>query len=226
MTAIRPAATVVLLRDRVNGLEVLLLRRHSDLAFAGGMWVFPGGRLDDADYAGDADDVMAAARRAAVRETREEAGLVISEERLRYFSHWTTPEGEVKRYATWFFIASTDTTDEVRVDGAEIDLHRWTAPADALVAYRNKTISMLPPTFITLTELATCNTAAEAIEMYRSRPIVEILPKFVRSEQGPCVLYQGDAGYSDGDPLKPGARHRCWLRDDGWHYESDFSQAG
>lgn len=226
MTAIRPAATVVLLRDRANGLEVLLLRRHSELEFAGGMWVFPGGRLDAADYGDDADDVMAAARRAAVRETREEAGLIVAEERLRYFSHWTTPEGETKRYATWFFIAAIDTTDEVQVDGGEIDEHRWSTPKDALAAYRNQTIAMLPPTFITLTELATCHTAAEAMAMYRSRPVLEILPKFVRSELGPCVLYQGDAGYADGDPAKPGARHRCWLREDGWHYESDLPEAG
>lgn len=225
MTAIRPAATVVLLRDRVNGLEVLLLRRHGALEFAAGMWVFPGGRLDAADYADDPDDVMAAALRAAVRETREEAGLVVAPEQMRYFSHWTTPEGEVKRYATWFFIAAIDTTDEVRVDGGEIDEHRWTTPADALAAYRNKTIEMLPPTFITLSELATCRTAADALAMYGSRPVVEILPKFVQSEQGPCVLYQGDAGYADADPRKPGARHRCWLREDGWHFECDQSLA-
>lgn len=225
MTAIRPAATVVLLRDRANGLEVLLLRRHSALEFAGGMWVYPGGRLDDADYAGNPDDVMAAARRAAVRETHEEAGLVVAEEQLRYFTHWTTPEGETKRYATWFFIAAVDAVGDVQVDGGEIDDHRWIAPADALAAYRRKAIAMMPPTYITLTELATCRTAAEALAMYRSRPVLEILPKFVRSEQGPCVLYQGDAGYAEADPHKPGSRHRCWLRDDGWHYESDFPQA-
>jgi 8-oxo-dGTP pyrophosphatase MutT (NUDIX family) len=226
MTAIRPAATVVLLRDRANGLEVLMLRRHTALDFAAGMWVFPGGRLDDADYGDDTGDVMAAARRAAVRETREEAGLIVREDALRYFSHWTTPEGEVKRYATWFFIAAIDTADEVQVDGVEIDLHRWVRPADALLAYRNRTIEMLPPTFITLTELATCQTAADALVMYRSRPILEILPKFVHSAQGPCVLYQGDAGYVAADPSQPGARNRCWLREDGWHYECDLSRAG
>jgi 8-oxo-dGTP pyrophosphatase MutT (NUDIX family) len=45
-----PAATVVLLRDAAGGLETLMLRRNSKLAFAGGAWVFPGGRIDPEDY--------------------------------------------------------------------------------------------------------------------------------------------------------------------------------
>jgi 8-oxo-dGTP pyrophosphatase MutT (NUDIX family) len=224
MTAIRPAATVVLLRDRPTGLEVLLLRRHAALEFAGGMWVFPGGRLDAVDYAGDPGDVLAAARRAAVRETREEAGLDVGAADLHYFVHWTTPEGEVKRYATWFFVAALDTIDEVQVDGGEIDQHRWVRPQDALDAYRGKTIDMLPPTFIALTELATCRSAAQAVAMYQARPIEEITPKFVRTDQLTCVLYEGDAGYAEADPHRPGTRNRCWLATDGWHYERDLAR--
>jgi len=48
---IRHAATVVLLREGGEGLEVLLTRRSAQLEFMGGVWVFPGGRLDDADFA-------------------------------------------------------------------------------------------------------------------------------------------------------------------------------
>ena len=45
MSDTHDAATVVLLRDGAGGLETLLLRRNSRIAF-GGMWVFPGGRVD------------------------------------------------------------------------------------------------------------------------------------------------------------------------------------
>ncbi|HSH45931.1 MAG TPA: NUDIX domain-containing protein [Longimicrobiales bacterium] len=45
----RPAATVVLLRNGVTGLEVLLMRRHRSSGFVPGAWVFPGGRVDLAD---------------------------------------------------------------------------------------------------------------------------------------------------------------------------------
>jgi 8-oxo-dGTP pyrophosphatase MutT (NUDIX family) len=48
---IRHAATVVLLREEGSRLEVLLTRRAAQLAFMGDVWVFPGGRLDDADLA-------------------------------------------------------------------------------------------------------------------------------------------------------------------------------
>ena len=44
------AATVILVRDGAEGLETLMLRRNSKLEFVGGMWVFPGGRLDPEDW--------------------------------------------------------------------------------------------------------------------------------------------------------------------------------
>jgi len=71
-----PAATVVLLRDAPGGVETLMVRRSSKLEFAGGMWVFPGGRVDPDDIPADGD-VIEAARHAAVREALEEADLVV-----------------------------------------------------------------------------------------------------------------------------------------------------
>ena len=75
-----PAATVLLLKDTESGPEVLMLHKTSKIAF-GGMWVFPGGKIDQADY-GDPDDHDSAARTAAARETHEEAGIVIPEDTL------------------------------------------------------------------------------------------------------------------------------------------------
>ncbi len=89
---VRDAATVVLLRDGADGLETWLLTRVTQMAFAAGMTVFPGGRVDDADAALPmAGDVAAVAARlgcpdelaralvgAAVRETFEETGVLLS----------------------------------------------------------------------------------------------------------------------------------------------------
>src|SRR5262245_65278263 len=102
------AATVVLLRDGASGLETLMLRKNSRLAF-GGMWVFPGGRIDDADRVADADELAAAAN-AAVREAAEEAGLVVPPSGLIPFSHWTPPLMAPKRFLTWFFLAPAPET--------------------------------------------------------------------------------------------------------------------
>ena len=90
----RDAATVALLRDGPQGLEVYLLRRVRAMAFAGGMHVFPGGAVDPADaepggWAGPPPSAFAAALgcdeplaralvRAAVRETFEESGVLLA----------------------------------------------------------------------------------------------------------------------------------------------------
>ena len=46
---VRDAATVMVVRDGAGGLEVFMLRRTLDAVFAGGLYVFPGGAVDDAD---------------------------------------------------------------------------------------------------------------------------------------------------------------------------------
>ncbi|HUD90793.1 NUDIX domain-containing protein [Sphingobium sp.] len=80
----RPAATVVIVRDRPGQQpELLMMERASTMAFAAGALVFPGGAVDEADNAlaarigGGLDVEEAAARIAAIRETIEEAGLGI-----------------------------------------------------------------------------------------------------------------------------------------------------
>jgi len=79
-----PAATVVVFRRSPTGgpPEILMITRHRAMSFAGGMAVFPGGRVDPADRdladALGAEDCDEAAHRvAAIRETLEETGLVI-----------------------------------------------------------------------------------------------------------------------------------------------------
>lgn len=221
MGAIRSAATVVLLRECAGRLETLLLRRNAAVQFAGGLWVFPGGAIDATDFDGDVD-IMVAAKRAAIREAREETGLDIANCALQFFAHWTTPEHSVKRYATWFFVTTLANGDaDVVVDGGEIVTYRWIDPNHAIALHRAGELEMMPPTFIALSELATCNSVQDVEVMYRDRPVVEILPKFVVSETGTVALYQRDSGYESGDANAVGKRHRSHRAADGWHYEFD-----
>lgn len=92
----RDAATVVLVRDvPSSGIEVYLLRRVASMAFAAGMYVFPGGSVDprdadvELDWAGpraadwtgrlSASEKLARALVcAAVRETFEESGVLLA----------------------------------------------------------------------------------------------------------------------------------------------------
>lgn len=220
MSEIRPAATVVLVRDSQSGLETLLLRRNSRLEFAGGSWVFPGGRVDEEDrHSGDGEHD--AARRAAVRETLEEAGLDVALDSLCYFAHWTAPEQAPKRYATWFFVSDVFSSMEVTVDGSEIVDHLWVSPGEAIQKHHNGQIELMPPTFITLEELSACADVRAAMDMYRDRKVVPMMPKMGKAQGGVCMLYPGDAGYETADAELPGSRHRFWMLKSGWRYERD-----
>ncbi len=78
-TELIPAATVLVLQDGTDGLEVLMLRKNSKIA-SGGMRVFPGGRIDNEDTVRGADgqpDELATAARAAVREAAEAARIAV-----------------------------------------------------------------------------------------------------------------------------------------------------
>lgn len=96
---IRPAATVMLVRDVVEGsrgIEVFMLQRTLQAVFGGGMYVFPGGRLDDVDGGAAMEvvcDGLGDARAsellqiesgglaywvAAIRECFEEAGVLLA----------------------------------------------------------------------------------------------------------------------------------------------------
>lgn len=79
-----PAATLVIMRPSADGGpdEILMVKRATNMAFAAGAVVFPGGRVDPDDYLvarrhGFADEAEGAARVAALRETLEETGLAV-----------------------------------------------------------------------------------------------------------------------------------------------------
>jgi 8-oxo-dGTP pyrophosphatase MutT (NUDIX family) len=220
---IRPAATVIIVRDALlNGartLEVLLVQRASELAFHGGAWVFPGGGVDAEDRR--AGDELTAARRAAVRETLEEAGIALSTELLTPFSHWTTPEERSRRFATWFFLAEIEPHLACVVDGSEICAHRWYQPDQALAARERGEIDLPPPTYVTLSVLARCTSAADALALARAGQPPVFLPRPHPIEGGLVSLFPGDAAYAGGSLEQPGPRHRLWMLESGYRYERE-----
>ena len=81
-----PAATVLLLRDGANGLEVLMTRRSMTASFVPGAYVFPGGGIDALDAASHGQaarrpsqsDVHLTEAIAAIRESFEELGVLLA----------------------------------------------------------------------------------------------------------------------------------------------------
>jgi len=219
MSEMVEAATVILLRDGEQGLETLMLRRNSKLAFAGGMWVFPGGRVDPGDRTGLAiDDEIGAARRAAVREALEETGLAIVEDDLVTFSHWTPPDVAAKRFLTWFFVARAP-LGEVSIDLGEIHEQAWMSPADAMRRRNALEIELLPPTWVTLERLAGFGDVAGALTACRDCTPERFATRIASVPGGGLTIWQGDAAYESGDPDTAGPRHRLWMMPDGWRYE-------
>lgn len=215
-----PAATVVLLRDSADGLETLMLHRSSKGAF-GGMWVFPGGRVEDVDRRPDDADDEAAARRAAVREAEEECALSVHADDVVPFSHWTPPAVTPRRYATWFFLARA-ADGEVTVDGAEIHDHRWLTPREVLDRRDRGEVDLAPPTWVTLSDLADLPTVDVALAMAAARqPIPHYETRWREVDGGAVAMWFGDAGYEEGDADAAGPRHRLWMTEGGWRYERD-----
>ena len=98
----RPAATILLLRDGPEGVEVFMVVRHQAIDFAGGALVFPGGRVEESDQElaerpedcpnPDRLGVEALAFRvAAIRETFEECGVLLAR-----------PRGSAELYASGY----------------------------------------------------------------------------------------------------------------------------
>ena len=162
------AATVAVLRPAAPGFEVLLLGRTRTMDFAPGAHVFPGGSVDPSD-----DGVEGA----AVRETFEECGLRLRAEDLVPWSRWITPEAAPRRYDTWFFVAAVPAGQSVAIGAAESDVAEWLRPALALDAARAGRITLLPPTAVTLAELASFASVAEVLA--ECRPVDARMPVVV-----------------------------------------------
>lgn len=205
--SLRDATTVILLRERET-LETYLMRRASTMAFAAGMHVFPGGRVDEVDLAPDlpwVNRTIDGARMTAsialsrglivcaVRELFEETGVLLAVDAdgntpredsawesdrlsingssgalgpilrrrglrldpqlLPLWTHWVTPEVESRRYDVRFFVAAVPPGQQARDVSGEADDVRWIPPADALAAYGQGSLPMLPPTVATLADL-------------------------------------------------------------------------
>ena len=167
----RDAATVVVLRDRAGsvhkaGVEVYLVKRSRAVDFMAGAHVFPGGRLDKADSSLTA---------CAVRETFEEAGLVLDPATLVPWVRWITPEISPKRFDARFFLARAPEGQEPKVDGYEATEGLWIDPVAALRRWEEGGMLLAPAT-------------AKSVEMLTSFPTVDAALAAAASRQPPVAM--------------------------------------
>lgn len=215
------AATVILVRDAAGGLEVLLLRRDTSLAFAAGAWVFPGGRVDPADIDRADGDLTRAEELAAIRECQEEAGLELAPGNLVRWSHWTPPDQQQRRrFSTAFFVAAAPDGDVV-IDDGEIRAHQWITPADALVAHGAGELPLSPPTYITLVQLGVHTEIDAVIQHARTSAAEHFSTRIAMDGNDVLAIYHGDVAYESGDIAIEGPQHRLVMHDGPWTYRRD-----
>ena len=213
-----PAATIVLVRDRSDGdSQVLMLRKNSKIAF-GGMWVFPGGKIDDEDYQGK-ENLEQAARNAAVREAEEEAGLKLAAQDMQPFSHWTPPASTPVRFATWFFVGAVEKSQDIQVDDGEIKEFDWLTPSVALDRHRDGEIDLASPTWVTLFHLQRLGHSVAMLDYARNAELRKYETHLSKGADGVRVaMWSGDGGYNDYNADATGQKHRLVMKPGGFDF--------
>ncbi len=154
--------------------------------------------LLSADRARRLADLHGEARRAGqvpLAELVVRERLELACELLVPFAHWITPEPLRRRFDTWFFLAPTPADQAARHDGSETVGSRWMSPREALAECEAGRRTMMFPTRLNLGKLARHERVAEALEAARRTPVVTVLPRIERREEGTRVCIPAEAGY-------------------------------
>lgn len=233
---IRTAATVLLVRDAAEGLQVFLLGRVVGMPFAGGMTAFPGGGVDQGDdaaitlagpddswWADRLDTEPAVARSvvvAAARELFEETGVLLAEpepqdavrledlaahrlsladllggrtlrsDLLRPWARWVTPQGQPRRYDTFFLLAALPAGQQATLMTTEAHVGSWRTPVSVLAAGQRGELALLPPTVAMLEELGDIPTVARALA--QQRRVHAVSPEVISAAGEPLRVRVGD----------------------------------
>ncbi len=199
----RPAATVIVLRPG-EPFEFLLLRRNDKVAFMAGSYVFPGGRVDPADHPAEGAALPppsfadlsqaeeAAYRQAAVRELMEEANVSIAPADLAPLAHWVTPEIEIRRYDTRFFLARMPAGQDPRHDEGEMTALEWMSPKAAIARFERRELLLPPPTWTTIRQLEKLASIDEVFAWARQRKVARVMPGFIKTDTVTMLTLPGD----------------------------------
>jgi len=120
-------------------------------------------------------------------------GLVLRADLVRPWSHWITPEAEPRRYDTRFFVAALPEGQIADGITTEASHAEWQRPQDAIAEWRNGIRTLLPPTWVTLTELDSCGDVAGVLAA--ERKIAPVMPTIVDDGAGLRLSFPGDEDY-------------------------------
>jgi 8-oxo-dGTP pyrophosphatase MutT (NUDIX family) len=185
---IRQAASMIVVRDGDDGVEMLVLERGASSRFLASYVVFPGGSVDPVDtdlalrWFADGGE---AARAAAVRELVEEAGIALTAagvvsagdprsldevhdappgtHLMPELCHWVAPKDVPVRFDARYYAALAPAGIEPVPDGAEAAAAWWTTPRRVLQEWERGERKLYWPTWFTVTRLDECRDVDEML---------------------------------------------------------------
>jgi 8-oxo-dGTP pyrophosphatase MutT (NUDIX family) len=146
-------------------------------------------------------DRLAAARRELLEgritfaDIIRRAHLHLALDELAYFAHWVTPEIEIRRFDTRFFIARAPEGQSPIHDQGETTHSEWVEPAVAIEHCRAGVISLPPPTWTTLQTLARFDSVDAVFDWALQKPIPRVQPRFEKRGNQTLLFYPGDPLY-------------------------------
>lgn len=155
----------------------------------------------------EADRVALEDRRLSLAGLLARRGLALRADLLRPWAHWITPEGEGRRYDARFFVAALPAEQATRDVTGEAERVEWVRPADALAQVDRGERAMMPPTLVTLAEVAAYRTVADVLDAAAGRIIEPLQPTLLTGPDGPVGVT-----LPDGRELRAGRGLPDWLR--------------
>ena len=126
--------------------------------------------------------------------------LYLDTSSLVYWSHWITPSVEPKRFDTRFFAVAVPTGQDASADLSELTHHAWVQPARVEEAVARGEIRVVPPTLLTLEDLAESHARHGGLEAMlaaeRDRPTPAVMPRIQVSADEVRVVMPWDTGYA------------------------------
>ena len=124
------------------------------------------------------------ARRIGFADLLHERQLTVRSDLLLPWARWITPEFEPRRFDTFFFVALLPQGQRTRDVSSEADLTMWVRPADIAARAAAGELTMLPPTLVTLGDVAACGGLDRVIAAGATRDVNPVTPRLELDADG------------------------------------------
>jgi 8-oxo-dGTP pyrophosphatase MutT (NUDIX family) len=132
-----------------------------------------------------------------------DSGMLLALDELVPYAHWITPEGQPKRFDTWFFLAAAPPEQVGAHDGKESTDSIWVSPREALEGGKSGRFKLPFPTTRNLVRLGKQPNVKAALDDSRGKEVVTVMPVVTKINGGRQLRIPIEAGY-DGDVFEVG----------------------